>query len=316
MHDDEHAAYQKPFYLAFRRIVERCVTYRKSVIVVTVAAFALSIFGFGFVQQQFFPDSTRPELLIDLRLPQGASIAATEAQVKQLEGVLAKQEGVENFVSYVGTGSPRFYLPLDQQLPNLNFAQFVVTTKSFEAREELRVKLIKLFDTDFSALRANIRRLENGPPVGFPVQFRVSGPDIATVRKYAKEVAEVMRGNPNLRNVQFDWDEMSKVVKIDIDQNKARILGVSSQEISNFLNTTLDGLGATAFRERDKLVEVLLRAPSEERASLARLGDLELHTRAGQSVPLAQLGNISYGFEEGVIWRRNLLPTITVSGNI
>ncbi len=313
---DANAVYQKPFYLAFRRLVQWCVTYRKTVILITLLAFVGSVAGFGLVQQQFFPDSTRPELLIDLRLPQGASFAATEAEVRRLEAVLKKEAGIENFVSYVGTGSPRFYLPLDQQLPNLNFTQFVVTTRGFEQREELRTRLIGMFNSDFPGVRANIRRLENGPPVGFPVQFRVSGEDVATVRKFAAQVAEVMRQNPHLSNVQFDWDEMSKVVKIDIDQNKARVLGVSSQELSEFLYGTLTGFGATALRERDKLVEVLLRASPSERASLSKLEDLEVRTRSGKSVALAQFGSVSYGFEEGIIWRRNLLPTITVSGNI
>jgi multidrug efflux pump len=313
---DEHAVYETPFYKRFRRIVDWCVGYRKTVIAVTIGLFILAVLGFGLVQQQFFPDSTRPELLVDLRLPEGSSFAATEAQVKKLEAILSKEDGIENFVSYVGTGSPRFYLPLDQQLPNTNFAQFVILTKGLTEREALRSKLIKLFDNDFTQLRANITRLENGPPVGFPVQFRISGEDIPTVRRFANDVAAVMRENKNLSNVQFDWDEMSKAITIHIDQNKARLLGLTSQDLATFLNGSLNGYSTTYYRERDKLIEVLVRSQPEERAQLSFLRDLALPTRSGKSVPLSQIGDISYGFEQGIVWRRDRLPTITVRANI
>jgi multidrug efflux pump len=313
---DEHAVYQKPFYRRFRRLVEWCVRFRKTVILITVAAFTLSVFGFGFVQQQFFPDSTRPELLVDLRLAEGSSIAATEAQVKKLEAVLAKDENVENYVSYVGSGSPRFYLPLDQQLAHNNFAQFVVLAKGPKEREALRARLIELFDDDYTELRAVIGRLENGPPVGFPVQFRVSGEDTQAVRALAYQVADVMRQNRHLSNVQFDWDEASKAIRIEIDQDKARTAGLSSQDISGLLNTSLNGFSVTYYRERDKLVEVLLRGAQAERVQLSLLKDLAIPTRSGRSVPLSQIGRIAYGFEEGVIWRRNRLPTVTVRGTV
>ncbi len=222
-----HDIYRTAFYQRFRRLVEWCVARRKTVIVTTLAIFAISLVGFRFVPQQFFPDSTRPELLVDLRLAQGVSHTATESAVKQFERILAREEGIENFVAYVGSGTPRFYLPLDQQLANENFAQFVILAKGPEERERLRAKLIELFRNDFPTLRASVARLENGPPVGLPVQFRVSGADIPTVRRFADRVAEVMRANPNLSNVQFDWAEKSKAIKIDIDQDKARLLGLS-----------------------------------------------------------------------------------------
>jgi multidrug efflux pump len=312
----ERALYDKPFYRRFRALVDWCVCWRKSVIAVTLLLFALSIAGFGLVQQQFFPDSTRLELVVDLRLPEGSSYAATEAEAKKLERILAREEGIDNYVSYVGNGSPRFYLPLDQQLANTNFAQFVILTTGQAEREALRSRLIRLFEEDFPGLRAAINRLENGPPVGFPVQFRVSGEDVPTVRKYAAQVAAVMRANPNLQNVQFDWDEPSKVIKLDIDQNKARLVGISSQELSAFINTSLKGFSVTYFRERDNLVEVLLRGAGEERAKLAMLGNLSVPTPSGKAVPLSQIATITYGFEEGIIWRRNRLPTITVRANV
>ena len=313
---DEQAVYRKPFYVRFRRLVEWCVRHRKSTIAATVIIFVLSVFGFGLVQQQFFPDSTRPELLVDLRLAEGSSLAATEVQVRKLEAILAREDGIENYVTYIGAGSPRFYLSLDQQLTQNNFAQFVILTKSLQQREALRTRLIALFESDFTELRAVINRLENGPPVGFPVQFRVSGPDIATLRGIATNVADKLRENKHLNNVQFDWNEPSKIIRLDIDQNKARLLGLSSADISVFLNNALNGYSVTYYRERDQLIEVLLRGAREERVHLSLLADLAVPTRAGKSVPLAQIARLSHAFEEGVIWRRNRLPTITVRANI
>jgi multidrug efflux pump len=312
----EDAIYHTRFYTGFRALVAWCVRHRAIVIAVTVGLFALSVFGFRFVQQQFFPASSRPELMVDLRLAQGASLTATEIEAKKFERILAREPGIENVVAYVGTGSPRFYLPLDQQLPNANFAQFVILTKGLKEREELRARLIQLFKDDFSGLRASITRLENGPPVGFPVQFRVSGEDIGAVKRYAGRIAEIMRANPHLSNVQFDWDEKSKVIRVDIDQDKARLLGLSSQDLSAFLNTSLNGLTVTYFRERDRNIEVLLRGAGEERARLSYLQDLAVPTRSGKAVPLAQVANIAYAFEDGVIWRRNRLPTVTVRANV
>ncbi len=314
---DEHDVYDKPFYKRFRRAVAWCVTHRKTVILLTVLLFATSIFAFKFVQQQFFPSSTRVELMVDMKLAEGSSFAATMAQVKKMEAALDKEKDLfSNYVSYVGSGSTRFYFPLDQQLPAASFAQFVVTTKGVKQREELRTKIIALFNTDFPAVRGRVSRLENGPPVGFPIQLRVSGEDIPTVRVQARKVADMLRKNPNTANVQFDWDEMAKVVKLDIDQDKARLLGISSQELAAFLNSSLNGTQATFFRERDKLVEVLIRGPDNERARLSLLESLSVPTRSGKAVPLTQIANVKYEFEEGVIWRRDRLPTITVRADI
>jgi multidrug efflux pump len=312
----EHNPYATPFYRRFRALVEWCVTRRKTVIAATVLAFFLSIVGFGFVQQQFFPDSTRPELLVDFKLTEGASLNATLEQVKKLEGWLAKRPELENYVSYVGSGAPRFYLPLDQQLPQASFAEFVLLTKGSREREQLRNDLIALFEHDFSELRARVLRLENGPPVGYPVQFRISGADIPTVRELARKAADIVRQNPNVRNVNLDWEEPSKVVRLAIDQERARVLGVSSQDLANFLQSSLSGVPVTYYRERDQLIEVSLRGPPEERARLSLLESLAVPTPSGQSVPLKQIATVSYGFEEGIIWRRNRLPTVTVRGDI
>jgi multidrug efflux pump len=311
-----HDPYQTRFYRYFRALVEWCLDHRGLVIAATVALFALSIVSFRFVQQQFFPDSTRLELMVDLKLAEGSSLDATKAQAGKLEAIMAKDKDIENYVAYIGTGSPRFYLPLDQQLPQASFAQFVVVTHDIEARERVRARIIELFDKDFPELRGRVSRLENGPPVGFPVQFRVSGEDVPTVRGLAREVAEVMRKNPNLTNVHLDWDEPSKIIRLDIDQDRARVLGVSSQDLANFLQSSLSGQRVSFYREGDELIEMLLRGPDNERARLSLLESLSVPTASGKSVPLAQIATVAYGFEEGIIWRRNRLPTITVRGDI
>ena len=316
-HDgDEDAVFQTPFYNRFRALVDRCVARRWWVIGATLAIFVLALVGFGQVQQQFFPNSTRLEILVDLRLPEGSSLRATQAEAARLEAILDREPGIANYVTYVGTGSPRFYLPLDQQLPAANFAQLVILTDSIPAREALRQRLIELFRTDFPGLRANVTRLENGPPVGFPVQFRVSGPDIPKVRRFAAEVAEVMRANPNLSDVQLDWDEQSKVLRVEVDQHKARLLGLSTQDVANFLNTSLRGLTATSYREGIESIDVVLRGDAFERDKLSLVSELSIPTRAGKSVPLGQVATVSYAWEQGLIWRRDRLRSITARGQI
>jgi multidrug efflux pump len=316
----EKSAHRDPyatnFYRRFRGIVGWCVNHRKTVIAATVFAFVLSIVGFGFIQQQFFPDSTRLELLVDLKLAEGSSLSATAEQAKKLESWLAKRPELENYTSYIGSGAPRFYLPLDQQLPQASFAEFVLLTKNLEDREKLRADLLTLFDHDFSELRARVLRLENGPPVGYPVQFRVSGPDIPTVRGFATKVADVMRQNPHVRNVNPDWEEPSKTVHLNIDQERARVLGVSSEDLANFLQSSLSGVPVTYYRERDQLIEISLRGPPQERAQLSLLQNLAVPTASGHSVPLRQIADVQYGFEDGIIWRRDRLPTVTVRADI
>ena len=310
------AVYDTRFYRRFRALVDWCVSYRKTVILITVAVFALSIFGFRFVQNQFFPSSNRPELIVDLWLPQGASFQATELQVKRLEDKLKGDDNVLNFVAYVGKGSPRFYLPLDEQLGHANFAQFVIVSRNNKARDVLYDKLNRLLENEFTMLRGRVNRLENGPPVGYPVQFRVIGNEIPVVRNLAFEVASIVRANPNVQNVHLDWNEQVKTVRLEIDQNKARVIGVSSQGLSTVLNSILAGYSITQYRERDKLIEVLARAETEERLDPGKLSELNVPTQSGKWIPLAQIAKIEYGFEEGIIWRRNRQPTVTVRADI
>ena len=304
--------YDSPFYRRFRRLVEWCVTFRKTVILVTVAVFALSIFGFRFVQNQFFPSSNRPELIVDLWLPQGASFQATEMQVKRMEQKLDGDESVVNYVAYVGSGSPRFYLPFDQELGHPNFAQFVIVTKNNKAREVWYDRLNRTLETEFTGLRGRVNRLENGPPVGYPIQFRVIGNDIPEVRRIAFEVASIVRANPNAQNVHLDWNEQIKSVHLAIDQNKARVIGVSSQGLATVLNSILTGFSITQYRERDKLIDVVARAESGERLDPGKLSEINVPTQSGKWIPLSQIAKLEYGFEEGIIWRRNRQPTVTV----
>jgi multidrug efflux pump len=308
--------YGRPFYRRFRALVNWCVAWRKTVILVTVAVFALSMFGFRFVQQQFFPSSNRPELIVDLWLPQGASFQATEVQVRRFEDKLKGDANVDNYVAYIGNGSPRFYLPLDQQLGHPNFAQFVIVTRDNKAREIMVEKLNRILETEFSLLRGRVNSLENGPPVGYPVQFRVVGNDIPAVRRIALDVAEAVRAHPNTQNVHLDWNEQVKTIRLRIDQNKARVIGVSSQGLSTVLNSILTGFSITQYREKDELIEVLARAETAERLDPGKLGEINVPTQSGKWIPLTQIAEIAYDFEEGIIWRRNRQPTVTVRADI
>ncbi|MBM7059885.1 efflux RND transporter permease subunit [Pseudomonas sp. UL073] len=314
--DKGHDPYSTPFYKRVRGVVEWCVRRRKTVILLTVAAFIASIVMFRFVPQQFFPSSGRMELMVDLKLGEGSSLSNTEAEVKRLEQLLKDHPGIDNYVAYVGNGSPRFYLPLDQQLPAASFAQFVVLAKNIEAREEIRTWLIKTLNDEFPTVRSRISRLENGPPVGYPVQFRVSGEHIDEVRALARKVADKVRENPHVVNVHLDWQEPSKVVRLHIDQERARALGVSTAELSRFLQSSLTGSLVSQYREDNELIDIMLRGTVRERQDLALLPSLAVPTSSGKSVPLSQLATLEYGFEEGIIWHRNRLPTVTVRGDI
>ncbi|MFJ3009662.1 efflux RND transporter permease subunit [Pseudomonas fluorescens] len=314
--DGQADPYGTPFYQRVRRLVEWCVAHRKTVIVLTVGLFIASVMLFRFVPQQFFPASNRLELMVDLKLAEGASLANTTAEVKRLEAMLKDHAGIDNYVAYVGTGSPRFYLPLDQQLPAASFAQFVVLAKNIEERETLRIWLIDTLNEQFPALRSRVTRLENGPPVGYPVQFRVTGEHIEEVRALARKVAAKVRENPHVVNVHLDWEEPSKVVYLNIDQDRARALGVSTANLAKFLQSSLTGSSVSQYREDNELIEILLRGTVHERTELSLLPSLAVPTDNGRSVALSQIATLEYGFEEGVIWHRNRLPTVTVRADI
>jgi multidrug efflux pump len=315
-HGGAHDPYDTRFYRQLRGWIAWCVDHRKKVILLTVLAFAASVALFRFVPQQFFPSSTRLELVVDLELAEGASLTATEEATRRFEKVLATRKDLINYVAYVGTGSPRFYLPFDQKLPQSNFAQFVLLTPDVATREEIRGWVIEILARDFSDLQGRVLRLENGPPVGFPIQFRISGEHVDDVRRIAYEVAAKVRANPNVDNVNLDWDEPSKVVRLRIDQDRARALGVTSAQLALFLRGSLSGTTVSTYREGNELIEMLLRGPDDERARLSLLGSLAVPTSSGRTVPLSQIATLEFGVEDGIIWHRNRLPTITVRGDV
>lgn len=315
-HGQHHDPYQSKFYQSFRHIVEICITYRKTVIAITVGIFVLSVAMFKLVPQQFFPPSNRAEILVDLKLEEGASLTATEQAVHKVEQFLSKQKGIDNYVAYVGTGSPRFYLPLDQQLPQASFAQFVVLASSLDDRDEIRRSLDKQIKQLLPQVRTRVSLLENGPPVGYPLQYRISGEDLSTVRQWAQKVAKVLSEDPNTTNVHLDWGEPSKIIAIEIDQDRARQMGVSSVDLANFLNASVTGAVMNQYREKRELIEIRLRGDKSERVEVASLASLAVPTTKGTTVPLAQIAKIESRFEEGLIWHRNRLPTITVRADI
>jgi len=315
-HGHDHDPYQRPFYRSFRRFLDGCLRHRWWVIAATIALFVFSLMMFRFVPQQFFPDSTRPELMVDIELAEGASLRSTQAQAEKLEKLLSSREGIANYVSYVGTGSPRFYLPLDQQLPATNFAQFVVLAKDIKSRESTRDWLLHEVIPKFPDVQMRVTRLENGPPVGYPVQMRISGEHIEKVQAIARQVEAKVRENPHVMNVNLDWSEPSKVVRLVIDQERARALGVSSAQVSQFLSSSLAGQSVSVYREGSRQIEMLLRGPADERNQLELLSSLSMPTANGGSITLSQVATMEYGFEDGIIWHRNRLPTVTVRADI
>lgn len=317
-HGTHHDPYDRPLYRRLRRIVDWAVHRRAWVLAITVLVFAMSGAGMLAVQQQFFPTASRPELLVDLRLREGASFAATSAQVKLLEARLAKDPDIEFYTAYTGGGTPRFYLSIEPELPNPGFAQFVVKTAGTEQRERVRNRLMELFAKDeaFPDVNARVTRLEFGPPVGFPVQFRVIGPDKAQVREIAYRVRDTVRQSALVRDTQLDWNEQVRSVQVHVDQDKARLLGLSSADIQGLVQTALDGMPATQIRRGEELIDVVVRASPEERRSIGQLGDLQVFSRNGVAVPLSQLARIEPSFEEPVLWRRNRDMALTVRSDL
>ena len=313
-----HDVYDRPVYHRLRAVIDWAVQRRAWVLGATVLIFAIAGAGMLTVQQQFFPTASRPELLVDLRLREGASFAATERQVKLLEARLAKDPDIEFFTAYTGAGTPRFYLSIQPELPNPGFAQFVIKTAGIEQRERVRTRLMALFAKDEALpdVTARVTRLEFGPPVGFPVQFRVIGPDKAQVREIAYRVRDAVRQSTLVRDTQLDWNEQVRSMQVHVDQDKARLLGLSSADIQGLVQTTLDGAPVTQIRRGEELIDVVVRATPEERKSIGQLGDLQVFTRSGVTVPLSQLARVEPSFEEPVLWRRNRDMVLTVRSDV
>jgi multidrug efflux pump len=308
--------YDTPFYGRLRRLIDAALAKRWWVIGTTVAALVVALFGMRFVSQQFFPNSSRPELIVELRLKEGSSFAATTEQVKKMEAILAKDEDVRFSTAYTGGGAPRFYLAMDPELPNSGYAEFVVMTKDLEARERVRSKLMALAPEKFPELWVRVTRLELGPPVGFPVQFRVVGPDTRKVREIAREVQQVVASNGKVRDVQLDWFDPVRTLKVDLDQDKARALGLTPSDVQVVIGTVMAGATLSQLREGEDLTDIVARAVPGERLDLEALKDLNLFTRNGTVVPLSQVARVGYTLEEPVLWRRNRDMAITVRADV
>ncbi len=311
-----HELFDTPFYNRFRGWVNWCVEYRKTVIVITLAAFVLGVFGFKYVEKQFFPDSSRPELMVELWLPEGASFSQTEAEAKRFEALMRQQKNVESVAFFIGSGAPRFYLPLDQILPQTNVAQAIVMPTSLETREGVRQAIIGLLQSQFPQLRGRVKLLPNGPPVPYPVQFRVMGPDIGGVRKIADQVKAIMQANPNTVGVNDNWNENVKVLRLDIDQDKARALGVTTGSIAQVTQTVMSGAPIAQYRDGDKLLDIVMRPQESERNTLDALQNVQVPTTSGRVVPLTQVARVGFTWEPGVIWRENRDYGITVQSDV
>jgi multidrug efflux pump len=315
-HADEDAVYQTGPYRWFRKLVDSCLRRRRWVIAGTLVVFVASLALFNFVPKQFFPASDRPELMVDLWMPQAATFDVTEKAVVDFENRLKGNPDVVAVTSYVGDGSPRFYLPLDAQTPNSNFSQVMVMTRGGEARERVLATISEMFEKDFPTVRGRVNRLENGPPVGYPIQYRVYGQDNAKVQEIADRVAEVLRSEKHLRRVNQDWGEHIKRIRVDVDQDKARMLGLTSRQIQDSLQAVLSGTPVTAYREKDQTIDVVARLIEPERTDLDKLKDVKIHLQNGKFVAVSQVATLTLSSEESILWRRNRISTLTVRADV
>ncbi len=312
--DDEH--YQQGFYKYFRALVKVCLAHKGMVVALTLVVFLLALAGFSKVEQAFFPASDRPELLMDVWLPEGSTFGSTEGLTNQIEKKLATIPDITNYTSYIGGSTPRFYLPLDLNLPAVNYAQLVITTKDMHRREDVLKNIRKMLANDYPELGIRISRLENGPPVGYPVQFRVRGEDTQTLYALAAKVESIVKQDPRTKNVSLDSNEKIRVVHIDVDQEKARALGLSSQTISRNLQSLLSGLSVSSLREGSKRIEIITRSDADDRDDPQALSKLKLLAGNGKYVSLGEIANINIGEEDGIIWRMNRLPVVTVRADV
>lgn len=303
-------------YRTLRKVIEVCMRFKWVTLALTVAAFVLGAAGMGLTEKQFFPTSDRAELIVDLWLPEGSSYRATELEAKRLEAILSKDQDLSSYVTYIGSGSPRFYLAFDQQLFRTNFAQVIALSPDVGAAARAVKHIRAVLDTDFPGVRGRVYQVPIGPPVSYPIQFRVMGDDIAQLKKTADEVATVMRANRHTDNVNIDWGDRVPVLRVEIDQAKARALGVSSLTVSRTLAANLSGATIGQYRENDRLIDVALRAPIRERVDPARLGELQIATATGRYVPLSQVADVREQMDEPIIWRRNRELTLTVRSDI
>ncbi len=312
---EHHEHFDTPFYRRFRQAVNWCVAHRWITIGVTVLTFVLGLAGMGKVQQQFFPDSSRPEILVDLWSPEGTSFTANEATAREVEARLLKEAGVVAISTWVGSGLPRFYLPLDQTFAQTNVSQLLLMPQDLRTRGELMARLPALLAAEFPQVRARVKLLPNGPPVPYPVQFRVLGSDPQVLRERADEVKAALRANPNTRGVNDNWNESVKALRLEVDQAKARALGVTSQSIAQATRIVLAGATVGQYREGDKLIDIVLRHPLSERDAMTDLENAYIPTASGRSIPLTQIARPVFAWEPGVMWREGRSYAITVQSD-
>ena len=315
-HDPE-AVYQTRTYGILRNAIGWCVEHRLIVVAATAGLFVLSVAGFGKVQQQFFPLSERPELFFQMRMPEGTAIGTTLATAKKAEAMLDGDTDAATWTTYVGQGSPRFWLGLNPQLPNESFAEIVIVSRDVEARERIKTKIEnRLAAGALSEARVRVDRFNFGPPVGFPVQFRVIGPDPAQVRDVAYKVRDVMRADPALIDPHLDWNEQLPSVRLVVDQDRARALGLNVSDVANALQMLVSGVTVTSVRDGNERIDVVARAVGSERADLARIGDLTILARNGVAIPVSQIAKVTYEHEEAILWRRNRDMAMTVRSDV
>jgi len=293
-----------------------CMRHRWLTIIGTILLFVLSLVSMRFVQNQFFPSSDRPEILVDLNLPQNASIEETRKVVDRLEARIKDDPDLVRWSTYIGQGAIRFYLPLDQQLQNPYYAQLVIVSKGFEERAGMMARLQKLLHEEFVGIGSNVQSLEMGPPVGRPIQYRVSGKDIDQVRKHAIELATLLDANQHIGEMIYDWNEPGKVLRIEIAQDKARQLGLSSEDVANVMNSIVSGAPVTEVNDNIYLVDVVARAVDSERGSPDTLQNLQIVTPSGTSIPLLAFATVRYELEQPLVWRRDRKPTITLKASV
>lgn len=313
---DDHGGTHARFHHWFSEKIDWCVAHRKTVLAATAVIFVLSLAAFQFVPKQFFPDSPREEILIDVHLEEGASYAATQAETEKVEKLLRKDKRVRDFTAYVGSGSPRFYLSLDPETPKTNYAQLIVYPHELKQSGALAADLRGQLAAAFPHIRTRVYRLELGPTVGYPVQFRVRGVDPDKVREIAAQVRDRMREHPHLRDVNLQWNERSKALRLSVNQDRARALGLDAQEITRAVQTLLSGYTVTQVREGTELIDVVARAVKAERLDAQQLGSLNIRTASGRSVPLNQVATIVPVLEEGGLWVRKRLPTLSVRADV
>lgn len=310
-----HEEHQSRLYKFIREKVEFCVDNSRLTIIITVIAFIFSIFGFHYVQKQFFPPSERPELIVNMKLPEGSPFSLMQQEVQRLETILAADDKIINYTTYIGGNSPRFYLPLNIDQNRINESQTVIMTKGGDDREKVLNKLNQVLEEDFPMVTPQITRLENGPPVGYPIQFRITGKDPKILFDIASQVTSIVKNNPSTYGVNSDWGKAFNQVLL-VDNEKARALGLAGSDIAANLNVVLSGYVITKYREGTELIDMEARGQLIDRSKLSNLKDINIYSPSGKYIPLDQLVYFSNGVEENEIWKRDGALAMTISANV